>query len=512
MVDDCAKVARTLAARMLSGDATASLKAVEDLMPLLVCSGSSNGIPVPARQDELGAIPELLEGLSNLLRNGCCDGRYLCCLTLSYLLHCHTPNIRLVGKTPGIFEGISEALCEPRLQGTACGVLSQLAFGDRENGARISETRFILDRLTAVLLAGGKASDMQSATCAISNCAANSPELASRIISVPGLLEAVLELCGEPKAGDPERDSRTRVSAIGCIDNLSYHQEVRSLLRTPEVLRVLAPVLEARWDRSLGDSFRVMSAESAMVISRLALATELPLFRVEGDVLRTIMRCLRCAMDGEQLAAFAWRLGELLEPVCRLTSNIYNCHVLSADGACRDLVRVLQMPECSDDPMTTLSGHAPSAGKAHCVHALANLAAHPACRAALAGVRVPPLGAPPGGRQAWQSAAGVLERFSAEGGVGAGVQLDAGIWVLRERRLAVAMAMHPRLGGGSPLSLLDNFLVGEVADASCSAGACAVELAAYLRKDVLPPQEPLSEPVRHRRLGRKIVPKVCSML
>lgn len=91
--------------------------------------------------------------------------------------------------------------------------------------------------------------------------------------------------------------------------------QVRPKLQEEKVIDVLIPIMEG--GISGHESSRVMAAESAMIVTRLTSKEDLMNLRVGKDVLSTIMHCLRCAIDGEQWANFAWRLGDVLEPLYR---------------------------------------------------------------------------------------------------------------------------------------------------------------------------------------------------
>ena len=86
----------------------------------------------------------------------------------------------------------------------------------------------------------------------------------------------------------------------------------------------VAPLDQSSRSASMGltrearhEGSRVMAAESAMIVTRLISTNDLEELSVERDVLATIMHCLRCAIDGEQWANFAWRLGDVIEPLYR---------------------------------------------------------------------------------------------------------------------------------------------------------------------------------------------------
>jgi len=230
---------------LVSRDEALAHQAAEELMGLLVNGDDGESAPSNARQTELGGVPELRRALSHMLQKGSDQGRYYGCVALSYLLHGHTDNIRLFGNTPGIFQGVYASLDRPPSRGLACGLLSQLAFGDRENCGRIGASPEILERLASIMQ-DEEPGDQQAATCALSNCAANSLELALKIVAVPGALEGITRLCELPRAGDTVRDARTGVSAVGCIDNLSVHEEVRPYLQKGRVLAALRPIMGLR--------------------------------------------------------------------------------------------------------------------------------------------------------------------------------------------------------------------------------------------------------------------------
>jgi len=104
-----------------------------------------------ARQDKLGGIQELRFALSHMLQKGSERSRYCGCMALSYLLHGHQTNIHLFGETPGIFEGIREALSSFKCQGLACSAISQLAIGHTGNGTRICDTPDLVENLVRIL-------------------------------------------------------------------------------------------------------------------------------------------------------------------------------------------------------------------------------------------------------------------------------------------------------------------------------------------------------------------------
>jgi len=167
----------------------------------------------------------------------------------------------------------------------------------------------------------GRPGDQQAATCALSNCAANSNAVALKIVAVPDMVQGLTELCvcgdvDPDLAAQTAHDPRTTVSAIGCMDNLSYYEEVRPMLKEEKVIDVLIPIMRGGM---LGrhEGSRVMAAESAMIVTRLISTNDLEELSVEREVLATIMHCLRCAIDGEQWANFAWRLGDVIEPLYR---------------------------------------------------------------------------------------------------------------------------------------------------------------------------------------------------
>ena len=152
----------------------------------------------------------------------------------------------------------------------------------------------------------------QSATCALSNAAANShqvcpqqpplrqwpvrsrsqpplilaasAQVALQISAAPGMIAALVDLlqCAvlQKDSGTEPADHdalRSAASAMGCMDNLSHYPEARRALEQAGVLAVLVPVVA--WD-SAQEGPSVMAAESLMIITRLSPPAALAALRV----------------------------------------------------------------------------------------------------------------------------------------------------------------------------------------------------------------------------------------
>mmetsp|Transcript_42610 Transcript_42610/g.66737 ORF Transcript_42610/g.66737 Transcript_42610/m.66737 type:complete len:331 (+) Transcript_42610:147-1139(+) len=302
---------RLLASRLMSGNLEEASASAEGFVLLLILAEDSYS------KEQLGAIEEVRNGLVHLLCHGNESGKYWACLALSYVALRNAVNIQRIGETPQVFDGLNLCLGFVECKAASCGVLSQLAFCNKHNSESIARTPGLLERLVDVIQ-HGRAEDRQAATCALSNCAANSKQVALRIASVPGMIEGLKALCSNSRPITAGAASRVVVSAIGCIDNLSHYPEVRPVLQEAGVHEVLMPNLESS---SASEGNKVMAAESIMILTRLAAPERLQRLHVEPAVLETIVHCMKCAIDGRQWANFAWRLSDVLEPLSQLTLN-----------------------------------------------------------------------------------------------------------------------------------------------------------------------------------------------
>jgi len=322
---------------MMSDDEETASSSAEELVDLLLFVDEAES---EARQEEIGAVEGLRAGLVNMLCTGREDAQYWACLALSHVAHRHTVNIARIGRTKGVFDGLNRCLGFVESKGVACGVLSQLAFCNTYNSTAIAETEGLLPRLVSVM-GDARASDRQAATCALSNCAANSKRVARQIVAVQGMLDALLAMCRPPRAwlggtagagqggggaeqeeaesDDEEDEWRVIISAIGCLDNLSHYREVRPMLQQIEVESKLLPILKLDMTSSTSHGPTVIVAESAMVLTRLLPLQRLNALDLPRVILETITHCTRCAINRVQWANFAWRLADVLEPLARLS-------------------------------------------------------------------------------------------------------------------------------------------------------------------------------------------------
>jgi hypothetical protein len=325
---------------MMSEDEATASSSAEELVDLLWADSEHS----EARQEEIGAAEGLRAGLVNMLCTGLEDAQYWACLALSYVAHRHSLNIARIGRQPRIFEGLNRCLGFLETKGVACGVLSQLAFCNTYNSNAIAETEGLLQRIVSVM-GSPRESERHAATCALSNCAANSKRVARQIVSVDGMLDALKTLCRPPawlgggageeqvqgggsggveeEEGDSDDDDdecRTVISAIGCLDNLSHYPEVRLTLQRAEVEAVLLHTIQLVTTTSNNlQGPIVIAAESAMVLTRLLPLQRLEALNLPRVVLQTTMHCTLCAIDRRQWANFAWRLADVLEPLARLS-------------------------------------------------------------------------------------------------------------------------------------------------------------------------------------------------
>ena len=311
-----------LADGMMSDDAGYASACVEDLVDLLTSADEDDN----DMQEELGSNDHVRTGLVKLLCTGMQDAPYWSCIALSHLVHRSTVNISLVGSTPNIYEGLCRCLGFAESTEIACGVISQLAFCNTYNSSKIVAYPPMLPLLVNIVATGGK-NDSQAATCALSNCAANSKECAMQIAKVPGMMEALKVLCRPPSAwmdnagtsangpehdllahadgeGDEDLDAEERavISAIGCLDNLSHYHEARPLLHAAGVEDVLIDCINLR-GRSQAPS--VISAESAMILTRFLKPHRLEALSFSRNVLETIAHCARCALDRQHWSVAA---------------------------------------------------------------------------------------------------------------------------------------------------------------------------------------------------------------
>jgi hypothetical protein len=321
---------------MMSEDEATASSSAEELVDMLWADSEDS----EARQEEIGAAEGLRAGLVNMLCTGLEDAQYWACLALSHVAHRHPLNIARIGRQPRIFDGLNRCLGFLETKGVACGVLSQLAFCNTYNSNAIAETEGLLQRIVTVM-GSPRAGDRQAATCALSNCAANSKRVARQIVSVDGMLDALKALCRPPRAwlgggagaekgggeeeeGDSDDDDdecRTVISAIGCLDNLSHYPEVRPTLQRAEVEAVLLRTIDLVTTTSNNNLQGpiVIAAESAMVLTRLLPLQRLEALNLPRSVLQTTTHCTLCAIDRKQWANFAWRLADVLEPLARLS-------------------------------------------------------------------------------------------------------------------------------------------------------------------------------------------------
>jgi hypothetical protein len=175
---------------MMSEDEATASSSAEELVDMLWADSEDS----EARQEEICAAEGLRAGLVNMLCTGLEDAQYWACLALSHVAHRHPLNIARIGRQPRIFDGLNRCLGFLETKGVACGVLSQLAFCNTYNSNAIAETEGLLQRIVTVM-GSPRAGDRQAATCALSNCAANSKRVARQIVSVDGMLDALKALC-----------------------------------------------------------------------------------------------------------------------------------------------------------------------------------------------------------------------------------------------------------------------------------------------------------------------------
>ena len=360
-----------LAARMMSDDADTAAESVEELVECLSRAVDSDRCTRSNLQELLGTLDCLRSSLVNLLCTGMEDIQFWACQALSHIAYKSTVNIARIGKTPRVFDGLLRCL-EGGSKGAACGVLSQLAFCNTYNSTAIANTEGLLAQLVTVMLCDSS-SDRQAATCALSNCAANSKQVALQIASVDGTMDALKAACqhglspwlephtdtagsgahavaqtpmptqhagvgvspppehvivldeevhGDDDDGElTEEDDRTVISAIGCMDNLSHCPEVRERMVQEELDTVLLRVtcLQVPSDTPF-EGLEVITAESAMILTRLLHPERLEALVLSPRVLRTIAHCTQCAIDRKHWANFAWRLADVLEPLARLSA------------------------------------------------------------------------------------------------------------------------------------------------------------------------------------------------
>ena len=216
-----------------------------------------------------------------------------------------------IAKHPGMLEAILWVLMNGRdpSPGAACSALVDLTLCNAENALLVANTPMMISGVLAAMT-NSMGDERDDAAGVLRNCANYSQEAAEVIVTTPGVLEALIDLCKGPD----------RLNAVGTIQNLTRCSSVAHLLcRTRVVTDALMPALHAVGVQREHD---VMRAEALMAITNLSTAEEINGLPPHTDIVAVIVQMLHCAVRGQSWREVAWYdADECLRPLGKMAAN-----------------------------------------------------------------------------------------------------------------------------------------------------------------------------------------------
>lgn len=335
------------------------------------------------------------------------------------------------GAIPSLVQVLSCPLSEARYN--ACSALSELAFQNKSNCLAILNTPGALESLTN-LMSMREEVHQEDACLVINNCAAFCSEFCHRISLQPGLVDSLKQLA-------THGCFNSRNVAVGALNCLSRCERAREVLLKQRVVEdALIPVLQ---EQGTGDKFEARLSRAAMALANLA--GEDPSC-VLGDeqfrqILANTVRILGFASQGKSWAGIHFAPYGVLYPFRKLASNpSIHTHIVEC-GMVESLARCIQDRHKFEETGSTLE-LALSVTKG-----LMEYAEHHSQLRQVGMIRL-------------------MRLIKTDMCVNDECKEMAGeiMEKLLEGHLAVWMSQHPRLGGQSPLHLLDEFVTGIILD------------------------------------------------
>mmetsp|Transcript_27018 Transcript_27018/g.54893 ORF Transcript_27018/g.54893 Transcript_27018/m.54893 type:complete len:428 (-) Transcript_27018:267-1550(-) len=347
--------------------------------------------------------------------------------------------IRREGAIPHLCRLLTESSIEARYQ--ACSALSELAFRNERNCIGIVCVPGALDALIHLL---NNSNMQEDAALVLNNCAAFCEDACQIMVRYKGLVPALKKLAIGPVMGA----KNVAVGAINCLSRCPAAKDILMSYRIVE--EALTPVLR---ETGSGDKHEARLARAAMAVANLTCRTR-SCFTNDADhfqAVATAVKILGYALDGKSWAGIFFAPYSVLYPLRNLSSQEENCNYLVECGLVELLARFLAEWK--------RVGH----------HAERTLVLALETAVALSG------------RFEWQQrlrASGVLQSLKMVCGRGRGeseecAELASGLLdTLLESHTAVFMGQHARVGAGSRLHSLDEYVTGIILDYSLGGRLC----------------------------------------
>jgi hypothetical protein len=240
--------------------------------------------------------------------------------------------MRRDGAIPVLFKALESPSREARYH--ACSALSELAFRNELNCMAIAQSDGGLESIMEILV-GEDVALKGDALLVVNNCAAFCPHVCTAIVSCPGMLDAIRALVDVSAAGASS-------IAVGLINCLSRCKEVQMVLLHAGFLEALLPVVRSV---GVGDKHEAHVARATMAIANLTEGACEGVFEKEEArraALNTTVKILSHSIKGENWAGIHFAPYSVIYPICNLAHSSENKEVLMECGLADHLTSLIR--------------------------------------------------------------------------------------------------------------------------------------------------------------------------